>query len=343
MDTLKVTIDVEESTISVFNNGRGIPIEIHEREKIYVSELIFGHLLSSSNYDDNEKKLTGGRNGYGAKLANIYSHEFTVETADKNTQQKYKQTWTDNMGKCGKPMITKNPKSEEYTQITFKPDLKRFGMDKIDEDTASLLRKRVYNMAGVVKDIKVFLNDERFKIKNLSKSETSGGPAQPKPTVIHGQAGSRWGIAFAVSDGSFQHVSFANSISTSKRGTHAQTYSAGFKIRKQTSSIGGLHGKRLLGLTKLSDANNASTKHAKDCSLILTEGDSAKALAVGGLGVVGRDNSGVFPLRGKLFNVHKAKHDQIMKNDEIQNIKKIMGLQRNKDYEPSIRQDYDYD
>ena len=85
MDTLKISIDLEENTISVYNNGRGIPIDIHEREQIYVPELIFGHLLSSSNYDDDENKLTGGRNGYGAKLANIYSHEFTVETADKNT------------------------------------------------------------------------------------------------------------------------------------------------------------------------------------------------------------------------------------------------------------------
>ena len=90
---------------------------------------------------------------------------------------------------------------------------------------------------------------------------------------------------------------------------------------------------RILGITKLADANNAGTKqHAKDCTLILTEGDSAKALAISGLGVVGRDNFGVFPLRGKLLNVREAKHDQIVKNEEIQNIKKIMGLQHNKDY-----------
>ena len=82
----------------------------------------------------------------------------------------------------------------------------------------------------------------------------------------------------------------------------------------------------------MSDANNAGTRHAKNCTLILTEGDSAKALAVAGLSVVGRDNFGVFPLRGKLLNVREARHDQIMKNEEIQNIKKIMGLQHNKDY-----------
>lgn len=87
-----------------------------------------------------------------------------------------------------------------------------------------------------------------------------------------------------------------------------------------------------MGLTKLADANNAGGKNGGRCTLILTEGDSAKALAVAGLSVVGRDNFGVFPLRGKLLNVRDAKHDQIMKNEEIQNIKKIMGLQHNKEY-----------
>ena len=82
----------------------------------------------------------------------------------------------------------------------------------------------------------------------------------------------------------------------------------------------------------MSDANNAGTKKATECTLILTEGDSAKSLAVAGLSVIGRDNYGVFPLRGKLLNVRDAKHDQIMKNEEIQNIKKILGLQHNKDY-----------
>jgi DNA gyrase/topoisomerase IV subunit B len=85
-------------------------------------------------------------------------------------------------------------------------------------------------------------------------------------------------------------------------------------------------------MTKLADANNAGGKYSERCTLILTEGDSAKALAVAGLGVVGRDNFGVFPLRGKLLNVREAKHDQIMKNEEIQAIKKIMGLQHNKTY-----------
>jgi DNA topoisomerase-2 len=233
MDTLKINIDVDEGTISVYNNGRGIPIEMHSKEKMYIPELIFGHLLSSSNYDDDEKKLTGGRNGYGAKLANIYSHEFTIDTADKNSAQKYKQTWANNMSKCGAAKITKNGKGEEYTRVTFRPDLKRFGMECIDDDTLSLLKRRVYDMAGTVRDVKVYLNDERLKIKNFKQyvemylesaaadaAATSGGAAQAKPTMIYEQIGPRWEVAFAISEGAFQQVSFANSIATTKGGSH---------------------------------------------------------------------------------------------------------------------------
>ena len=64
---------------------------MHTTEKMYVPELIFGTLLTSSNYDDEQKKVTGGRNGYGAKLCNIFSTEFTVETASKESGKTYRQ------------------------------------------------------------------------------------------------------------------------------------------------------------------------------------------------------------------------------------------------------------
>jgi DNA topoisomerase-2 len=234
MDTLKIDIDPEAGTISVYNNGRGIPIEMHSKEKVYIPELIFGHLLAGSNFDDDQKKLTGGRNGYGAKLANIYSHEFTLETADAGSGQKYKQTWTENMRKMGKAKITANAKGEEYTRITFRPDLARFGMDEIDADALALLQRRVYDMAGTVKDVKVWMNGKRGMVKNFkayvdlyvesaaaAAAEASGGAAQNKQTVIYERIDNRWEIGFTVTDaGSLQHVSFANSIATIKGGTH---------------------------------------------------------------------------------------------------------------------------
>lgn len=90
---------------------------------------------------------------------------------------------------------------------------------------------------------------------------------------------------------------------------------------------------RLLGIPKLDDANDAGTRQASSCTLILTEGDSAKSLAMAGIEVIGRDKYGVFPLRGKLLNVREANAKQILDNQEIQNLIKILGLQGNKKYE----------
>lgn len=111
--------------------------------------MIFGHLLTSSNYDDDEKKVTGGRNGYGAKLCNIFSTEFTVETGDKASKQKYIQTWTNNMSKMGKAKITSNSRGEQFTKVTFKPDLSKFQMEEMDDDFEALVKRRVYDMAGM--------------------------------------------------------------------------------------------------------------------------------------------------------------------------------------------------
>ena len=86
---IKVTIDTDSNKITVWNNGKSIPVEMHKKEQVYIPELIFGHLLTSSNYDDSIKKVTGGRNGYGAKLANIFSKTFKVVVADTKQKKKY--------------------------------------------------------------------------------------------------------------------------------------------------------------------------------------------------------------------------------------------------------------
>ena len=82
MTQIKVTIDPAKNLIKVWNNGKGVPVVMHQAYKMYVPELVFGHLLTSSNYNDTVKKVTGGRNGFGAKLTNIFSKKFTVKCAD---------------------------------------------------------------------------------------------------------------------------------------------------------------------------------------------------------------------------------------------------------------------
>ncbi|CAG8582278.1 18254_t:CDS:2, partial [Racocetra fulgida] len=444
MNTIKVKIDQEQNFISIYNNGKGIPIEIHKEEQVYVPELIFGHLLTSSNYDDNEKKVTGGRNGYGAKLTNIFSTEFTVETTDTNAKKRYRQTFKDNMSVKQNPKVTSYSKKEEYTEISFKPDLAKFGLTELTDDIVALLKKRVFDMAGCVKNVKVFLNDERLKIRNfkeyiqkyLPPPNPSEDSVSKSPDIIHEQVNERWEVGFTPSqEGQFQQVSFVNSIATTKGGTHVNhvidqlvtrivetvkkkqkdaklkpfqvknhisiyinclienpsftsqtkeymslkeksfgsscTLSENFinkvlksviitdiieevkqKQDRELKKTDGAKRSNVLSIEKLEDAGNAGGKYAQNCTLILTEGDSAKSLAVAGISVVGRKNFGVFPLRGKLLNVRDASHSSIMSNEEIQNIKKILGLQHNKQYTSTkdlryghlmIMTDQDYD
>ena len=230
MNELRVWVKKEGGVIAVKNNGRGIPIEIHEKEGIFIPEMIFGHLLTSSNYDDDEAKVTGGRNGYGAKLTNIFSTHFALETVDSRQKKKYKQTWRNNMGKMDTAKI-ESCKDEDYTQITFKPDFSKFGMDGMDDDFEALVKRRVYDMAGTCKDVKVYLNDKRIKVskfkqymemytKAIKTENLENDGKAPEQVILTDNPHERWEIGFAVSDGSFQQVSFVNSIATSSGGTH---------------------------------------------------------------------------------------------------------------------------
>ena len=119
MDNLKVSMDLLNNSICVYNNGSSIPVCIHQEHHVYVPELIFGHLLNSSNYNDAEKRTTGGRGGYGAKLGNIFSKLFTVETVDSARGLKYVQTWLNNMSIVNPPKITKIKAKFDYTKITL--------------------------------------------------------------------------------------------------------------------------------------------------------------------------------------------------------------------------------
>jgi len=105
-----------------------------------------------------------------------------------------------------------------------------------------------------------------------------------------------------------------------------------FKEMKELAKSDGARKSKITGIPKLDDANHAGTKHSGKCTLIVTEGDSAKTLAVAGLSVVGRDHYGVFPLRGKCKNVRDVSVAQLTSNQEFNDLKKILGLQQGKEY-----------
>jgi len=215
MNTIKVKFDKELKMISVYNNGKGIPIEVHKELNVYVPEMLFGQLMTSSNYNDDEKRVTGGRNGLGAKSVNIFSTQFTVETTDTIQKKRYIQTFRNNMTQTDKPKISSYSKKEEYTMISFIPDLEKFGMIELTDDAIALLSKRVHDMAGTVKDIKVFLNDKRIQVKNFKeyvqmylKSVNTADAGSSKTSVVHEKFGERWEICIAPSvEGQLQQVS----------------------------------------------------------------------------------------------------------------------------------------
>jgi len=102
--------------------------------------------------------------------------------------------------------------------------------------------------------------------------------------------------------------------------------------QKALKKMDGKKNSKIRGVDKLDDANWAGTAKSDQCTLILTEGDSAASTAISGLTVVGRDKYGVFPLRGKLLNVKDVSTDKISGNKEIENLMKIMGLKSGKKY-----------
>nr|pir hypothetical protein F32A11.5 - Caenorhabditis elegans [Caenorhabditis elegans] len=164
MNTIKITINTEKNEISVYNNGKGIPVTQHKVEKVYVPELIFGALLTSYNYNDDEKKLTGGRNGYGAKLCNLFSTKVTLETSSVDYKSAFKQTWINNMTRDEEPTIVPST-DEDFTKITFSPDLAKFKTKELDDDICHLMARRAYDVAGSCKGVAVSLNGKRIPIK----------------------------------------------------------------------------------------------------------------------------------------------------------------------------------
>jgi len=213
MDTLKITI--EHDSVTVYNNGCSIPIEMHETEKCFVPELIFGHLLSGENFNDDEERIGAGRNGYGSKLTNVFSKHFAIEITDGS--QKYTQIWSDNMSVVGKPKITKCSK-ETYISTTFFPDFALFGMQQFDIDIISLMTRRVYDIAATLgKTVKVFLNSKRLEVKSAEDyfSLYIGNKADTKRAF---ESVNGWDIGVACVD-DFTAVSFVNS-SVTVGGTH---------------------------------------------------------------------------------------------------------------------------
>ena len=411
VSSISVAIDKESGSVTIENNGPlgGISVKMHEKEGLWNPELVFGHLLTSTNYDDSQKRIVGGRNGYGAKLANIYSSDFSIVIKDHETKQTYTQKWSKNMTVCDPPKIKKHSGATSSVAITFTPEWKRFGMSKMDDTIYNIFQKRVWDAnICTTQNCKVKFNGDVLPKQNFEAYAKMHEGVQEVASV----SGDRWSVCIGPSENGLEQVSFVNGLCTMKGGTHVDhvanhianaiiddmakkiklkpqqvknaftifvkatlenpTFSSQvksectskspdfgskfeppknfvknvlktgiadeltalskFKEMKELKKTDGARKSKITGIPKLDDANKAGTAQSGKCTLIVTEGDSAKTLAVAGLSVVGRDHYGVFPLRGKCKNVRDSSVAQLTSNQEFNDLKKILGLQQGKEY-----------
>lgn len=418
---IRVEIDRSTGTIKVTNDGEGIDVEMHQEHGCYVPELIFGHLLTSANYDDGDEseRTIGGQNGIGAKACNIFSSAFVIETVDAGRKKIYTQRFCDNMQTVSPPVI-KACQKKPYTSITFTPDYARFGMPGgLTDDMHALMVKRVYDATAVTEaEVSVHLDGTKLDCKTFERYVDLYIGDRSDSVRIYEKLNDRFEVVVACSpDGmGMQHVSFVNGVWTMRGGKHVD-YVVGMVARKLSELIeerkkgvsiktqyvrenlfvflkstipnpafdsqsketlttpsnkfgcrvditdkfieklyklelveraislseatsnknlkktDGKKSSTITGIPKLDDANWAGTAKSAQCTLILTEGDSAKSMAISGLDQVGRDRFGVYPLRGKVMNVCDVSAQKIADNKEISELKKILGLETGKVYQ----------
>jgi DNA topoisomerase-2 len=420
--TLEVEIDPADGTIHMTNDGNGIDVAQHPEHKLWIPEMIFGHLRTSTNYDENKKeKIVGGKNGFGFKLVLIWSVWGRVETVDHVRGLKYIQEFKNNLSEIVPPVIAKS-KVKPYTRVSFRPDYARFGLasNNLTPDMIALFLKRTYDIAAITdKTVKVKYNGNLIPVRHFQQYVdlyigAKGGESSVKR--IYENPDPRWEyVVCLTTTDEFAHVSFVNGIYTPRGGKHVEyitnqivrklaelikkkkkvdvkpntikeqlmlflrcdienpsfssqtkdelgTAVANFgssckvsdefieklaklgvmdaacaltevKETKAAKKTDGAKTKTIRGIPKLVDANYAgSADKSAQCTIILCEGDSAKAGIISGLSKEDRNFIGVYPMKGKLFNVHGETTKRISENREIAEIKQILGLETGKTY-----------
>ena len=413
---IRISVNSETGVITLINDGDGIDIARHPEHNIWIPEMIFGHLRTSTNYNKDEKRIVGGKNGFGVKLIFIYAKWGKIETVDHRRGLKYTQTFENNLDQINKPIVRKCTRAKPYTSVSWLPDYARFGTDGLSKDMIQLFEKRAYDIAAVTdKMVKVVLNGTQLKVRGFERYVDLYVGGKQDTKRLYERISDRWEYAVCISPhDEFVQVSFVNGICTSKGGRHVDyilrqilkgiaaliekkkkvkvkpatikeqlmlfvnctienptfdsqtkdfmTTPVGkfgsrcqvsetfitklaklgvvetavnlteIKECKKAKTTDGKKTRRIFGIPKLTDANLAGGTKSATCTLILCEGDSAKAGVVSGLTREDRDVFGVFPLRGKPPNAKEISQKRLNENQEVANIKKILGLQTGKEY-----------
>ena len=235
--SIEVEVDAATGTITMTNDGNGIDIAQHPEHKMWIPEMIFGHLRTSTNYaEDKKEKIVGGKNGFGFKLVLVWSTWGSVETVDHVRGLKYTQEFKANLTEICAPKITKCTSKKPYTRISFRPDYARLGIAGLTPDMTALFTKRVYDIAAVTdRSIRVKYNGAVVPVKDFK--QYIGLYIRPEVKRVYEAPSERWEYAVCLTNtDEFAHVSFVNGICTSKGGKHVE-YIMGQLLRKLAAFI----------------------------------------------------------------------------------------------------------
>lgn len=383
-----VSINKDDS-ISVYNDGKTIPIEKNEKN-IWIPELIFTRFRSGSNFKK-KNKTTGGKNGIGSKLTSVFSKRFEIDII--NGGKRYYQKVENNCRTINEPVIECSIDYSEYDNsitITFLPDYDLLGC-ALTEDNKKVLYKRVHDM--IYLPINICLNNK--ELPRLTWNEyVNTFKISPK---LYTYTNDRWRVAFGITNDKHRNISYVNNISTYDGGEHVKyiidqiynqvknkcdisknilrskivvivsaiiddpsfTSQAKEKLSTLPEQFGSTciipiniinefikytniiellkHTKkpiktkikkgRITNVDNLDEANRAGVAEGWKCTLFLCEGLSAKTMCDKGIGILGHDYYGCYPLRGKLLNARNASDNKYNNNKELNDIKEIIGLQ----------------
>ena len=219
---IRVDINKELGEIRFWNDGKHIPIEMHTEEKCYNHTLIFGHLLTSENYDDDEDRYDiSGKNGIGVKLSNVFSSEFIVSGLDPVNKKTFYQKWENGMSVVYPPVIKSTNLTNSYTEIRFKPNFKYFGIDGFSDDHIELFRRYIIDTAMITKTPQIYFNGELINIHNLEDYAKLYSDIDT-PEIMYIKSTDCEVVLTPAND--FQAISFANGISTPLGGIHVDSW-----------------------------------------------------------------------------------------------------------------------
>lgn len=230
-DTVSIEYDKQSGFITVADNGRGIPITMHDEAKVPTPQVVFAHLRSGSNFDDSARE-TVGMNGVGATLCTIFSEKMLIQI--KRDNKIYQQAFKDNLAKIDSPVISNDPKQKETgTFVKFKPDPKIFSQPLPEV----LVHKRALELSVMYPKlrirVKIKSGDEADDCFNCDKVVNYSGTKFEDFIKMFGECQSsiyeesKSKMKFALIENKqtdqFEHYSIINGADTFRGGTHVDS------------------------------------------------------------------------------------------------------------------------